>query len=390
MKRALKLLYLTHHRPHLVRFRAGAFAEQMANKGHQVTVVCISENRRFSWREEHLNGVRYLESPDSLPGKLRSGWDPWDTLRRIPGIRAAWREADIVHAFETRPATIFPLLWHQRRHPKPLLIDWNDWWGRGGLLTEQRPRWYQSLFGGMETWFEEHFRTRAAFTTVISGALAERAAGLGVPRDRIVKITGGAHPDVFRPQASGVHRERFGLPETAILFGFSAMDVNMDLPLVFAALERARAVNPDIALFLTGRSMPDPCPDGVFSLGLLPFEQLPDALACADVCLLPFPEKPANRGRWPNKVMDYLACGRPVITHPTGEMAGLFADGKAGRLVEEGPDPMAAAMLELAADPGLRARMGSEGRRLAETTYSWTSLAERLQNCYDLAMTRHG
>ena len=394
----MNLLFLTHHRPHLVRFRAGAFAREMAAKGHQVTIVCISENAKFKPRRLQLDGVSYLESPDLLPGKMRSGWDPWNTAWRIGAIKKLWDQADAIHAFETRPTTIFPILWHQKRNPKPLLIDWNDWWGRGGLITELRPKWYQRLFGGMETWFEEHYRHRADITTLISHGLVDRALHLHVKQDTIHVITGGADHQHFQAVDSQAHRPAHDLPADHLLCCFSALDVTMDAKMAIDAFAQASKTSPNLRLMLVMRKSAQltqllksaGVADKVYQLGIFPYEQLPPVLACADLFLLPFPDKPANRGRWPNKVMDYLSCGRPVITHPTGEMAKLFADSAAGVLVEETPEAMAAAMLELAADPERRRQMGQAGRHLAETTYSWPFLAERLQNCYDLAMTPHG
>src|SRR5439155_27006393 len=92
---------------------------------------------------------------------------------------------------ESRPATIHPVLGSLRRRPVPLVMDWIDWWAGGGLITEQRPWWYRKIFGGIETWYEEHFRTRADATTVISHGLRDRAVKVGVHAESIFWIPNG-------------------------------------------------------------------------------------------------------------------------------------------------------------------------------------------------------
>ncbi len=85
--------------------------------------------------------------------------------------------------------------------------------------------------------------------------------------------------------------------------------------------------------------------------------------------------------------MDFLACGRPVITHAVGEMTTLFEDGAAGSLVAETAQAMADAIQDLVRDTDRRRRMGEAARRLART-YSRENIAEQLQNAYDSAIGR--
>lgn len=384
----MKLLYLTHHRRFKCFARPGLFARLMVKAGHQVTVVCTADRARFKDRESEDQGVRYLEVADLLPGQLRSGWDPASILRRLR--RLAGLSFDALHLFETRPATIYPALHLARRTGVPLVMDWNDWWGRGGLITELRPRWYQFLFEGFETFFEEHFRTRAAATTVISHALGERAAHLGVPRNTIHWIPGAADIRRFHPMDQAQARTDLGLDPQAFLMGFSAMDVINDAAFVFQAARRVMADEPRARLVMMGRDLPalhalareHGISDRFTHLGLFPQERLPVPLAAMDVFLLPYTGRISNLGRWPNKVGDYLASGRPVVTNPTGEMSTLFQGQEGGLLAGETPEAFAAAILELARDPARRMELGRQARTLAERELAPEHMVERLLRVY--------
>lgn len=390
----MRLLFLTHHRRFKTVARSTPLARQLARRGHQVTLVCIGDSDRWRFRTYEQEGIRYIESPDLLWGRLRSGWDPLSVARRAWRLRG--EEFDLLHTFETRPASIHPALALLRRRPAPLVIDWVDWWGRGGLISEQRPRWYQMLMGGMETWYEEHFRTRADATTVISRALADRAAALGVPRDRIFLIPDGAEPDVFRPEDSRVHRAAYGLPPQACVLGFSALDVTLDTELVLRALAVVRRTHPETVAIMTGNK-----PAGLDAmvarhgvgahfrhLGFLPYERLPQALSCVDIFLLPFRDKVANRGRWPHKIGDYMSMGRPTVTNPVGEMKLLLEREPVGLLAGEDPDSFAGAIVRLMEDAPLRERLGRRAREVAEQELRWERVCDKAEACYRVTRDR--
>lgn len=389
---SVNVLYVTHHRRQKVFARAGAWARELARRGHAVTLICIANHERWRLMESWHEGVRYIETPDLLPGQLRSGWDAWNMLRRMLWLRGA--SYDIVHAFETRPATIYPVLRILRRCPARLAIDWNDWWGRGGLIEERRPSWYHTIFGGIETWFEEHFRPRADHTTVISTALAERAAGLGIPPDRITVISGGVDPGVFRNQECQAHRSRFGLPADRFIALFAAADGVMDLDLVLETLAAARKPVPELLLVMTGhrpagfdqRVQDAGVTHHVRHLGYLPYGDLPDALSCADVFLLPFTDSVANRGRWPHKIGDYMACGRPTVSNPVGDIRPLFEQESVGILADPHPAAMSAALAKLRSDAALRQQLGARARQVAETRFAWPGVVDRVEAVYSRLM----
>jgi len=386
----MKILFVNHHRKHKARFRAGHLAEGLAASGHEVTLLCISDDRRRGTVDYVEHGIRYVESPDLLPGKLRSGWDPWNTVCRMRWLDAQPAAYDLVHAFDSRPATIYPLRRYLRKHATPFFMDWCDWWGRGGLITELRPRWYQLLFGSIETYYEEHFRPTADGTTVIARALGERAAGLGVPRDRIFHIPGGIDTDLYACIDSQTHRERFGIPQNTPILGYSAADVTMDIPLLLEATVKVVQKHPDVLLIMTGNA-----PAGldhwiaaagleknVRHLGYVPHADLPPLLSCADVFVLPFPDKPSNRGRWPHKLGLYMSLGRPTVAGPCGDVATLFQEEPVGLLEDGTPHGMAAAISEFLAKPDLQAEMGRTARRVAVEQFDWSQITKRLSNAY--------
>ncbi|HET7010224.1 MAG TPA: glycosyltransferase, partial [Anaerolineales bacterium] len=116
-------------------------------------------------------------------------------------------------------------------------------------------------------------------------------------------------------------------------------------------------------------------------VGVVPYAELGEILACGDLCLLPYMDRPLNRGRLPNKLADYLASGRPVVANPTGDLAELLREGF-GIAAAETPEAMAAAAEELLDRPDLQRQMGTRARTLAEGRLSWPSLAATVEDLY--------
>ena len=161
---------------------------------------------------------------------------------------------DLIHLFETRTATIYPGLVARRRMKVPMLIDWIDWWGRGGLIEINRPAWYRFLFERMETYYEEHFRTLANATTVICHGLKERAVGLGVPRETILHLRNGADHERFRPRPMKELRARFGLAPDAFIAVFASLDTFLDLEMMLRGMKQLVADGASARLLLIGKS----------------------------------------------------------------------------------------------------------------------------------------
>jgi glycosyltransferase involved in cell wall biosynthesis len=125
---------------------------------------------------------------------------------------------------------------------------------------------------------------------------------------------------------------------------------------------------------------------GVRALGPIPFAKLPEHLAAADIFLTPYSNEIANVGRWPNKVGDYMAVGRPIVSNPVGEVKWLFDTHAVGVLADETPESFADAVLALLRDPAAADAMGREARRVAETVFAWDQQISKLESWYFMVL----
>lgn len=88
-----------------------------------------------------------------------------------------------------------------------------------------------------------------------------------------------------------------------------------------------------------------------------------------DIGIMPLDDTPFARGKCAYKLIQYMACGLPVVASPVGMNAEVVDHGVTGFLASTDKE-WREALDTLAADPDLRRRMGEAGRRKAEAEYS--------------------
>jgi len=84
----------------------------------------------------------------------------------------------------------------------------------------------------------------------------------------------------------------------------------------------------------------------------------------------------------PNKLFDYMAAGRPVLTNTAGEVGDLVKQNDAGVVV--GPAGLASGVRQVAdAGPERRAAWGRNGQAFMAANRSRSMMAARLQALLD-------
>ncbi len=121
--------------------------------------------------------------------------------------------------------------------------------------------------------------------------------------------------------------------------------------------------------------------DCVEFTGRVPDEFVQRCLSTADVCLSPDPHNPLNDVSTMNKVMEYMAMGRPTVSFELAE-ARVSAGPAASYALANDETAFAALLDELLRDPDRRARMGELGRARVQAELSWATSTRNLIDCY--------
>ena len=92
------------------------------------------------------------------------------------------------------------------------------------------------------------------------------------------------------------------------------------------------------------------------------------SIASLDIGIMPLLDGPFERGKCGYKLIQYMACGLPVVASPVGMNCQIVEHGVNGFLAET-PEQWEQALCTLLADPSLRHRMGQAGRHKVEKHY---------------------
>jgi glycosyltransferase involved in cell wall biosynthesis len=121
--------------------------------------------------------------------------------------------------------------------------------------------------------------------------------------------------------------------------------------------------------------------DYVTFTGRVPDAQLLAMLNTADVCVNPDIANEMNDKSTMNKIMEYMALGKPIVQFDLTE--GRFSAQDASEYAKRNdPDDLAAKIIELIDDPDRRAQMGAFGRRRVENELEWRYEVPKLLEAY--------
>ncbi len=93
--------------------------------------------------------------------------------------------------------------------------------------------------------------------------------------------------------------------------------------------------------------------------------------------IMPLGDTPWARGKCGYKLLQYMACGLPVVASPVGVNVDIVEHGVNGFLADSEAE-WHDAIMTLLQDPALRQRMGAKGRRKVETHYALGVWAPRV------------
>jgi len=114
-------------------------------------------------------------------------------------------------------------------------------------------------------------------------------------------------------------------------------------------------------------------------VGQVAYKDMPKYISIADVCIGPLCPSMDTYGSTPRKVLEYMACAKPVIACKGCVARDLVVNGYNGLLVHYGDiEELAYCIAKFIGDEKLAETIGTNGRSLAKTSYAQRVLANRL------------
>lgn len=213
---------------------------------------------------------------------------------------------------------------------------------------------------------------------VISDGFAANLRRKGVPEAKLAVLPNWVDTDVLapRPKDNPVAR-RLGLDDRFVVMYSGTLSISSDRT-IGRALEAAALLSdePGFVLALVGEGLrKEALREKAAALGLgnvrflpfVPYAELPDLLAAADVLLVPLDRSKSDLSV-PSKLYTFLAAGRPILglAAPGSEVGTVLAENACGLAAPpDDPAAVAAAVRALAASPERRRELGANARAYA-------------------------
>ncbi len=202
----------------------------------------------------------------------------------------------------------------------------------------------------------------------------------GLPPEKIQVIENGVETDIFNPGADGsAVRSELGLDGRFVVSYIGTLGYAHGLDVVVEAAARLQASFPAVVFLLVGEGADRLRIEAqvrarelvnVRLLGEQPRRRVPEFIRASDACLVVLRQAELFTTVIPSKMLEFMACGRPVILAVDGQARKILEDARAGVAVPAGdPSALARAVETLHDNPGLCTMLGEQGRTFVERHY---------------------
>ena len=255
--------------------------------------------------------------------------------------------------------------------------------------------------------YEAKFGKRGAFYRLLClfEKLTFRTADVSIATNesykRIALTRGGMDPDKVFVVRSGPSLERMKVVPPArkprkFLVGYvGVMGKQEGIDLLLKSIQFLKRTDVHFALVGGGTSLEEMkalarelgVADYVTFTGRVPDAELLAVLNAADVCVNPDVANEMNDISTMNKIMEYMALGKPIVQFDLAE--GRYSAQDASLYARRNdPEDFARKIMELLDDPERRQRMGEYGRRRVVDALEWRHEAPRLLAAYEALWRR--
>ena len=334
----MKITFLAPH----VRIAGGVrailtYADRLAGRGHDVTVVVPTKRPWVAW-SRNLRGL----GPDWIPGfracvRWVSGWDPARLPKGDAIIATAWQSADAVAQAPADAGAKFYFVQH-----------------------------YESLYHGepqrVDTTYVLPLR-KIVISTWLAGIMKERFDSAA--EVLVTPVDGG----LFHPVPEA--RSGDALRVLMLHHEYAWKGVREGLEAIAAVKVR----HPEVLLVGFGVKRPrEALPYDEFHENL-PQERLAWLYSRCPVYLCPSWDEGLGM-----PAMEAMACGAALVTFDNGGCRDYALDGETALVAPRRDVGALARCLERAvADAALRERLARQGRELIVTRFDWDRATERLE-----------
>jgi len=308
--------------------RSFILAKGLSALGYSVTFL-TTQNRlsSFPFETQFIDNVRVVSVYDFGPKKLKKlGVSPLSILIKL--FFSLFNSFDIVHADNGhRPVAGLPCRINRFVYNSIYVTEWWDYFGKGGQYDKKHILW-KLIYGKYDNWMELNDKRKADGIVPLSNYLKSIALSSGIDESKVMVINGGADNEGIKfYQDNKEFRKQYGIPLNSVVFCFIGINDSelRDNDDFIEALKELKNMN--IVLLTTGKFLSKEVikkysiDEILIEAGFLDYNKdYSELISCADFFISVLKNNKRNKGRWPNKIGDYLAAGRPILVSRVGDI----------------------------------------------------------------------
>jgi phosphatidylinositol alpha-1,6-mannosyltransferase len=223
----------------------------------------------------------------------------------------------------------------------------------------------------------------------------------GLSASRVRLLHPGVDTDRFRPAApDSAVRAALGWSNRPVILTVGRLQLRKGHDQMIRAISKIRAAVPRVLYAIAGdgeeRTALDDLVaeqnlgDHVQFLGEIADDRLVQCYQQCDLFVLPNRQVGRDIEGFGMVLLEAQACGKPVIAGASGGTAETMQIPDTGLIVPcDGPDDLAAVVVELLREQGRRARMGAAARAWVVANFDWETLTRQAEELFQTRPSNH-
>jgi glycosyltransferase involved in cell wall biosynthesis len=358
--------------------------ENLANKGHNTTLIAIRSKSRFQNKKPKISVIAIPLRNIPIIASLLYGV----LIFLLLPLYVIILKPDYVITQPTIPVTSFmSTLPISRIKRIKLILDIRT----VPVQTGYRGFLHDFLFTTCILTAKKFFD---GITIITSSMKAEICEKYHLNPKRLGVWSSGVSLSLFNPDNWISHglklRDRFGLKKRFVVFYHGALSPNRGLVETVEAIRLLRSIHPEVVLFLLGSGPLTPIlkklveENNLFSNviihGPVDYEAVPKYISMSDVCIVPLPDMHYWRSQSPLKLLEYLSMKKVVIISNIPAHRAIIGKEPCGIYISTvKPTEIAKSIKYAIHNKDRLQNWGETGRPVIRNGYTWQKMASDLE-----------
>ena len=232
--------------------------------------------------------------------------------------------------------------------------------------------------------------------------MMENLADSGLTKKKMIPLPSGVNTKLFSPSFDVEKiRTKYSLGDSKVIIYLGTMDKLRQVDILVHSLAQLKPARQNVKLLMVGNGNDRNrlerlvynlgLQDEVIFTGQVPYFEVPEFIAAANVAVSPVPPLDIYLVGSPCKLFEYMGMAKPVIANEEiPEHNEVLKESGGGILVPYTPEAFARAIIELLDNPEKTTNMGLKGRDWVVKNRTYEILARKVEQRYFELLESYG